>query len=65
MDKPHYKLNLIYILNITADETNNFISGVSNNLELQLVIILIILGNNIQIEARNTLNLLKNAGYLK
>ena len=37
----------------------------SNNLELQLVIILIIIGNNIQIEARNTLNLLKNAGYLK
>ena len=63
MDKPHYKLNMIYILNITADETNNFISGVSNNLELQLVIILISIGNNIQIEVRNTLNLLKNAGY--
>ena len=63
MDNPHYKPNMIHILNITADETNNFISGVSNNLELQLVIILISIGNNIQIEVRNTLNLLKNASY--
>ena len=35
----------------------------SNNLELQLVIILVNIENNIQIEVCNTLNLLKNAGY--
>ena len=67
-DNPHHNLNIIKILAINADETNadetnNFISGASNNLELQLFIILISIGNTVRIEACNTINLLKNAGY--
>ena len=67
-DNPHHKLNIIKIFAINADETNadetnNFISSASNNLELQVFIILISIGNTVQIETCNTINLLKNAGY--